>query len=162
MGGNENPEKENVNLFLKNHEGEGSVIKNCVLMVKKLLAGVMLAGALSAAADDTSLNAVCVELQGGEKTFVLFSDNPVISAENGKLLATSKEDSTVVVGDLFSVKEITAVHWDKPTGISGVGFNGEDGPVEFYTVSGMKVDTPQKGQVYIIRQGKQTKKIIKR
>lgn len=132
-------------------------------MVKKLLAGVMLAGALTAAADDSSLNAVCVELQGGEKTFVLFSDKPVISAKDGKLLATSGEDSTVVVSDLFNVKEITAVHWDKPTGISGAGFGSEEGgPVEFYTISGMKVDTPQKGQVYIIRQGKQTKKIIKR
>lgn len=131
-------------------------------MVKKLLAGVMLAGALTAAADDEGLNAVCVELQGGEKTFVLFSDNPVISTDNGKLLATAKGDSTIVVGDLFSVKEIKAVHWDKPTGISGVGFSEENGPIQFFTISGMKVDTPQKGQVYIIRQGNQTKKVIKK
>lgn len=37
MGGNENSEKENVNLFLKNHEGEGSVIKKLRAYGKKVI-----------------------------------------------------------------------------------------------------------------------------
>lgn len=115
---------------------------------------------LQASEDSAALNAVCVETNSGERTFVLFSEAPVISAEDGKLVVNTAQDSLVTVGDLFNVKEITAVHWDKPTGIHGAGYGGWDGPVEFYTLDGRRVDYPQKGQIYIIRQGNKSKKII--
>lgn len=45
-----------------------------------------------------------------------------------------------------------------PSAISSVNANGEQAPVEYYTLEGMRVNQPVKG-IYIMRQGNKVVKV---
>ncbi len=46
------------------------------------------------------------------------------------------------------------------TGIGSVGTDGDNAPVEYYNLQGVKVDNPVPGNVYIFRQGSRSGKIV--
>ena len=76
-----------------------------------------------------------------------------LSQNNWKITEAGKYDVKLNVLDntMSIIKNV-------PSAISSVNANGEQAPVEYYTLEGMRVNQPVKG-IYIMRQGNKVVKV---
>lgn len=134
-------------------------------MRKYLLLVALALGAAGASAEDAqeaSRNAVCITLKSGDTQFVAFTQQPVISAANGKLTLTSAADKAqLAVAELTDVATITAQYHDFSTdGVTRVKVDG-NAVEEVFNLDGTRATSILPGKVYIIKAGGKTKKVVK-
>jgi len=65
-----------------------------------------------------------------------------------------------VSGSIETVSLQGAEQYSGTTGIGSVGYDGDNAPVEYYNLQGVKVDNPVPGNVYIFRQGSRSGKVL--
>ena len=83
--------------------------------------------------------------------------------ENVGNIVNSKDANVVfAAADVVPVMTITykKIATTDPSGIENVDAELENVPAEYYNLQGMRVAEPQKGVVYIVRQGSKAKKVI--
>lgn len=132
-------------------------------MKRKFWVSVLLTAlAMTASAQENSPNAVCVSLKSGEQKFVLFSDRPLITTNSAhELVVSSAQEGELNLGGVALVDKITATYYDSTlNGIGRIESEGKTQNVEIYDLDGVRVLTPQKGKIYIIKTGGKAKKQI--
>lgn len=129
-------------------------------MKKLILLTALVLSAVSAGAEGIK-NAVCVAKTDGSMQYVALNSEVELTTNPDAFLQVMSGNKVVFEVKLPEVKEITTTEHDfSTTGIKDVE-QVVEGPVEIYDLTGKKVTNVTPGQVYILKKGSTTKKVIR-